>query len=119
MSIKSPDVDDRIAEDSMKVAHESWSEAADWEDPLNVAVLYGDTDTDNGCGHALKWKADRLVDIRRCPICREDVGMICDGLVASNDPKNQKCSVQIWKAGISAVHPRSVAAAKIQDNKQI
>ncbi len=62
----------------------SWLAASDWDDPSDVAVVYRDTDADGGCGHALRWRAGPLVDLRRCPMCQERVGMICDGLVASS-----------------------------------
>jgi hypothetical protein len=70
---------------------QSWLKLFHWDDPLTVAVLYKDTNVKNGCCHVVQWKAELLVDLKRCPICNEPVGMICDGLVASNngDPTNR------------------------------
>ncbi|MGK3745042.1 MAG: hypothetical protein ACI8RD_003061 [Bacillariaceae sp.] len=54
--------------------------------PLDVAILYKDTEISNGCGHTIRpWKADNLIDLLHCPICKDPVGMICDGLVSHNN----------------------------------
>lgn len=101
---------------------ESWSAASDWDDPLTVAVVYKDTNTKNGCGHVLQWKADRLVDLRTCPICKEPVGMICDGLVAFNDdPTNNvvrfKFGTHVFQLSTGAEPVPSVGSSQITVTK--
>ena len=55
-----------------------WSQATDWDDPLDVAILYKDFSTEK-CGHVMEWKPFCLVDCNQCPICGTSVGLIADG----------------------------------------
>ena len=70
--------------DDSPVDHKGWIEATDWDEPLKTAVLYKSVDDDETkCGHAIQWKPNYLVNLKHCPICNEQVSMICDGGVVS------------------------------------
>jgi hypothetical protein len=67
---------------------DDWLQASDWDEPLEIALLYKDVIAKNGCGHAMQWNPHKLVDCKLCPACQEPVVLICDG--SSGNP-SQPC----------------------------
>lgn len=71
------------------------SENANLSQRSNVAYIYRNT-TDSlvdGWTHSMPWKADDLIDLKDCPITGSPVGMVCDGLVATNTNNNSQLEV--------------------------
>jgi hypothetical protein len=87
---------------------------------LDVAILYKDTESQM-CGHTIPWKADNLIDLQDCPICKDPVGMICDGLVSHNNGNDNDYNQTIrFKFGkqIYQLSTRSIISAAESEKQQ-
>jgi hypothetical protein len=98
-----------LSSEQQQEEEEDWLEASDWDDPLEIALLYKSTDAtvaaadDNNttstststststCGHAVRWIPSKLVDLKECPICQAPVQLICDGGVSLTTTSNIPC----------------------------
>jgi len=79
MNPKQPNETIREGESTRNAAGEKdWLEASDWDDPLQVAIVYKSFRSKE-CGHAVQWMPHRLVDSKACPVCQEPVSYICNG----------------------------------------
>ena len=79
----------------MTAVSNEWREASDWDDPWEVGILYQDAHQQEGCGHAVQWIPDQLMDLTVCPICGAPVTMICDGsqkIFESQEANTQDCT---------------------------
>lgn len=104
-----------------KMEESSSSKSSRESNPLDVAILYKDTEISNGCGHSINWKADNLIDLQHCPICKDPVGMICDGLVSHNNGDNNNDNQTIrFKFGkqIYQLSTRSIIISATESEKQ-
>ena len=76
---------------------DTWMQATDWDDPLEVAFLYKDTTIESGCGHAMEWNAPKVLDCNKCPVCQQPVALICDG--GSTGHQHGPLSIAFFKYG--------------------